>query len=93
VYALGSLAGKVQYRKTSQNSKHYLSYFFHSRTMHPDIKFLFIQLNALLDYSRLKLTLEFTLKCCYMFQLTKHHQGAYCRALLMHGSKLPGDLE
>jgi len=67
--------------------------FFHSRTVHPDIKVLFIQLNALLDYSRLKLTLEFTLKCCYMFRLTKHHQGAYCRALLMYGNKLPGDLE
>ena len=24
----------------------------------------------------------FTLKCSYMFRLTNHHQGAYCRALL-----------
>jgi hypothetical protein len=38
----------------------------------------FIQLNAQLGYSRLK----FTLKCSYMFWLTNHHQGAYCRALL-----------
>jgi len=44
--------------------------------------FLFIQLNAPLDYSRLKLTLKFTLKCSYMFRLTNHRQGAYCRALL-----------
>jgi len=48
--------------------------------------FSFIQLNAPLDYSRLKLTLKFTLKftlkCSYMFRLTNHHQGAYCCALL-----------
>jgi len=56
---------------------------FHSRTVHPDIiKFFIIQLNAPLDYSRLKLTLKFTLKCSYMLRLTNHHQGAYCRALL-----------
>ena len=42
----------------------------------------FIQLNAQLGYSRLKLTLKFTLKCSYMFQLTNHHQGALFRALL-----------
>ena len=40
--------------------------------------FLFIQLNAPLGYSRLKLTL----KCTYMFRLTNRHQGAYCCALL-----------
>jgi len=40
--------------------------------------FLFIQQNAPLDYSRLKLTL----KCSYMFWLTNHHQGAYCCTLL-----------
>jgi len=44
--------------------------------------FLFIQLNAQLGYSRLRLTLKFTLKYSYMFRLTNHHQGAYCRALL-----------
>jgi hypothetical protein len=44
--------------------------------------FLFVQLNAQLDHSRLKLTLKFTLKCSYMFRLTNHHQGAYCCALL-----------
>jgi len=27
--------------------------------------------------------LKFALKCSYMFQLTNHHQGAYCCALLM----------
>ena len=44
--------------------------------------FLFIQLNAQLYYSRLKLTLKFILKCSCMFRLTNHHQGAYCSALL-----------
>ena len=43
---------------------------------------LFIQRNAPPDYSRLNLTLKFTLKFSYMFQLTNHHQGAYCCALL-----------
>jgi hypothetical protein len=41
-----------------------MTYYFHRRIVHPDIiKFLFIQLNAQLDYSRLKFTLKFTLKC------------------------------
>jgi len=40
--------------------------------------FYSIQLNAQLGYS----TLKFTLKYSYMFRLTNHHQGAYCRALL-----------
>ena len=38
----------------------------------------YILLNIFLS----KLTLKFTLKCCYMFRLTNYHQGAYCRALL-----------
>jgi hypothetical protein len=61
-----------------------LLFDFHSHNVHPDIiKFiLFIQPNAPLDYSRLKRTLEFTLKCSYMFRLTNHHQGAYCYTLL-----------
>ena len=42
----------------------------------------FIQLNAQLSYSRLKLILKFTLKYSYMFQLTNHHQGACCCVLL-----------
>jgi hypothetical protein len=42
----------------------------------------FTQLNVTLDYSSLKLTLEFTLKCFYMFRLTNDHQGAYCCVLL-----------
>jgi hypothetical protein len=45
-------------------------------------KFLFVQLDAQLNYSKLKLTFNFTLKCSYMFRVTNHHQGAYCRALL-----------
>jgi hypothetical protein len=58
-------------------------HFFHSRTVHLDIiKCFIIQLNAQLDYSRLKLTLKFTLKCSYMFWLTNDRQGAYCCALL-----------
>ena len=33
--------------------------------------------------TRLKFILKFfTLKCSYMFRLTNHHQGAYCRAFL-----------
>jgi hypothetical protein len=39
--------------------------------------FLFTQLNAPLDYFRLELTLEFTLKCSHMFRLTNHHQGLW----------------
>jgi uncharacterized protein YdhG (YjbR/CyaY superfamily) len=58
--------------------------FWHSRTVHPDTtkSLIFIQLNAQLDYSKLKRTLKFTIKCSYMFRLTNHHQRAYCRALL-----------
>ena len=35
----------------------------------------FIQLNAQLAYSRLKLALKFTLKCSYMFRLTFWHRS------------------
>jgi len=53
---------------------------FHNRTVHPDIIKFFIYATECI--TRLKFTLKFTLKYSYMFRLTNHHQGAYCRALL-----------
>jgi hypothetical protein len=57
---------------------------FYSRAVHPDIiKFLFIYLNAPLDYSRLKVILKFTFKCCYVFRLTNYLLPCFAKVMII----------
>ena len=64
---------------------------FHSFTVHRDITSIYMQLIAQLDCFRkmLKLTLNFTSKCSYMFQFNKPSSGkllfCFAKVIIING--------